>query len=110
MKAKPLTLARTSAVALATASALFILSSPAAAQEITHGQALAMSSYDGNLRDLPVVDDFLPGRSVMEGPKRRIYPRGEGPLNWTTLDQPDPLLAVQKVPPMGALPNPDLLG
>ncbi len=96
MKAKPLTLARTSAVALATASALFVLSSPAAAQEITHGQAAATNIFNGNLRDLPVIEEFVPGRSVMEGPKRRIYPRGEGPLNWTTLDQPDPLLAVQQ--------------
>jgi hypothetical protein len=72
------------------------VSASAQAQQISHGQAVAARTFTGNLRELPLVEEFLPGRSVMEGPKRRLYPRGTGPLNWTTLDQPDPLLHLQR--------------
>ncbi|HIL12907.1 MAG TPA: hypothetical protein EYG16_04460, partial [Deltaproteobacteria bacterium] len=86
-------------VALATTAVLIGMlpaSATAQAQQISHGRAVAARTFTGNLRELPLVEEFLPGRSVMEGPKRRLYPRGTGPLNWTTLDQPDPLLHLQR--------------
>ena len=57
--------------------------------------------FEGNVRDLPPVQEWRPGDPIREIP-RRFHPRPKGaPEFYTGKPQPDPLLGLQEDAPIG---------